>query len=166
MRVKKQKTVGVTNSENKILDEASENLKMTLDKFEASEKKVIAKDDASVEQKKVISESDSALRQKQVVSGKLYNAYQIMSSVNSSPYSAASIEEYKAQLKVMNLAEMQNHAMNLSIKPMDDRPKLEQRLIKSFTEFASTIGAVTQPKRAQVNGDRRSKALEILRAGK
>lgn len=103
---------------------------------------------------------------KELSNGKQYNIYQIMGSMNNTPYTAKNVEEYCEQLKVMNLAEMQNHAMNVSVKPMGDRTKLEQRLTKAFREFISHYGAVTNPVQPQIDKTRRAKALEILSAGK
>lgn len=152
MRVAKKKTVGVITKEGETLD--------TVLATENSESKT------NDEVPQVPQIPQDTIKQKQLANGKLYNIYQLMGSLNNTPYTAKSIEEYKAQLNVMNLAEMQNHAMNVSVKPMSDRVKLEQRLTKAFTEFISHYGAVTQSKPTQVSGDRRSKALDILKAGK
>ena len=110
--------------------------------------------------------SDSDNDKKQIVNGKQYSIYQIMGSMERKIYTAKSMEEYQSQLKVMNLAEMQNHAMNVSVKPMSDRNKLEQRLVKAFKEFISHYGAVSQSKQASTGQEQRGRALEILRAAK
>lgn len=65
------------------------------------------------------------------------------------PYPTLDKKEYEKILSNMNLADLQDHAIDLNIVPVDDRERLEDKLI---TAFITTVG-VYQAAQIKDNGN-------------
>ena len=82
-------------------------------------------------------------------------------------YKTDNLEEYVASLKVMNMADLQNHAIKIGVKPKSDRQGIIRRLKQEFTKTQSTYKSAAEaskPKRPNKEDvDKRKKALEIMR---
>jgi hypothetical protein len=78
-------------------------------------------------------------------------------------YKTDSAEEYNTQLRKMNLADLRAHCVTVGIRPSADRRQLEDKLRKEFKINTSSYrGAQKRPKK-EIDPDKRSKALAIMR---
>ena len=77
---------------------------------------------------------------------------------------ADTFEQYKLEIEKMNLADLQTHAISLSLKPSKDRAMLEKALLNNFAKHKASLVAVvsTEPNSSVKNLDR---VLKILSKG-
>ncbi len=77
---------------------------------------------------------------------------------------AESYEEYKNQIEKMNLADLQNHAIELSLKPSKNRAMLEKALLGNFTKHKASLVPVVSTE-TQSGVKNLDKVLKILSKG-
>jgi hypothetical protein len=91
--------------------------------------------------------------------------YELMGKA-AHPYSTLDVKEYEDKLQDMNLADLQDHAIQLNIVPVDDRERLQDKLI---TAFLTTVGiyeaAQVKDNGDAIEGDKKA-ALDILSRGR
>lgn len=91
----------------------------------------------------------------------LTSIYELM-GMAAHPYSTLDRGEYQKTLDNMNLADLQDHAIQLNIVPVDDRDRLTDKLV---TAFVTTVGiyeaAQVKDNGSKIEGDSKA-ALDIL----
>ena len=87
--------------------------------------------------------------------------YELM-GMAAHPYSTLDLKEYQEKLKDMNLADLQDHAIQLNIVPVDDRERLQDKLITAFLTTVGTYEAAqVKDNGDKIEGDKKA-ALDIL----
>lgn len=87
--------------------------------------------------------------------------YELMGMV-AHPYSTLDKDDYEKTLDSMNLADLQDHAIQLNIVPVDDRERLTDKLITAFLTVVGVYEAAQVKNNGDtVEGDRKA-ALDIL----
>lgn len=81
-------------------------------------------------------------------------------------YKTMDLNVYKQQLQAMNFADLQEHALDNEIVPIDDRDALTERLVKEFLKKTSQYAAAGAQKTAQMSDADRKAALDILSRGR
>lgn len=83
----------------------------------------------------------------------------VFSKTKRNKYQTLKREDYETQIKRMNIAELQNHAISLGIKPSRNRNMLEKNLISLFRKNNGEQFGVVQAKTGVKNIDQ---VLDIL----
>ena len=105
-----------------------------------------------------ITKHEATGEQKPVVS-----LYQLM-GMATHPYKTLDAKEYEGSLDEMNLADLQEHAIEMNIVPVDDRERLTDRLVR---EFLTTVGNLRAAEDKQSEPAKGPKAtLDILSRGR
>lgn len=82
------------------------------------------------------------------------------------PYETLDEKEYEKKLNDMNLVDLQEHAIQLNIVPVDDRERLTDKLVREFmTTVSSYKASQAKDNGNKVEGDSK-KALDILSRGR
>lgn len=82
--------------------------------------------------------------------------------IASHPYDTTDSKEYEKALLSMNLADLQDHAIQLNIVPVDDRDRLQDKLVSAFLTAMGTYKAAQSKDNGDaVEGDKKA-ALDIL----
>lgn len=91
--------------------------------------------------------------------------YELM-GMAAHPYSTLDEKEYSKKLEDMNLADLQDHAIQLNIVPVDDRERLQDKLITAFLTVVGTYKASqVKDNGDKIEGDKKA-ALDILSRGR
>lgn len=86
--------------------------------------------------------------------------------ISTYPYKTTDSKEYEKSLLDMNLADLQDHAIQLNIVPVDDRDRLQDKLVSAFLTTVGTYKAAQiKDNGDKVEGDRKA-ALDILSRGR
>lgn len=91
------------------------------------------------------------------------NLYEAMGLVEKgcAKYRFDNEEDYVANLKKMNMADLQAHCVDHGIKPSSNRPQLIQRLAKEFRQVTSTYKGAQ--KASAISGEKRAVAADIMK---
>jgi hypothetical protein len=81
-------------------------------------------------------------------------------------YKTLDVEVYKEQIRAMNFADLQEHALDNEIVPIDDREALTERLVKEFMKKTSPYAAAAQKRQAPMSLSDKKKAEDILSRGR
>lgn len=78
-------------------------------------------------------------------------------------YRTLDLNEYQASLKEMQKADLQAHAIQVGIIPVDDRENLEKKLIKEFSRHVASYRRPVIKSKPQIPS---KEALKILSEGR
>lgn len=81
-------------------------------------------------------------------------------------YGTLDLEAYKAMLAKLNLADLQDHAIQKGILPADSRERTTKRLLSAFDEYRSKHIKVEAKQVNELSEKRRRAIEEIMRASK
>jgi hypothetical protein len=84
----------------------------------------------------------------------------------SHSYSTMDVDVYRKQINAMNFADLQEHALNNDIIPIENREVLMNRLVTEFLKKTSPYAAAAVKKAAPMSEEDRKKALDILSGGR
>lgn len=76
--------------------------------------------------------------------------------------SAKNVNEYKKQIQSMNIADLQTHAITLSLKPSRNRAMLEKTLINNYNKHNASLVSIHSDESSVKNEKR---VMEILSKG-
>ncbi len=85
--------------------------------------------------------------------------------MKATPYGTTDEPEYRKKINSMNLSDLQSHAMELGLKPSNDRRFLEERLVKQFKVSRSSYKAASV-KRPKMDPEKRERAKKIMSSGR
>lgn len=86
--------------------------------------------------------------------------------IASYPYKTTDEKEYEKSLLEMNLADLQDHAIQLNIVPVDDRDRLQDKLVVAFLTTVGTFKAAHIKDNGNIVEGNSKSALDILSRGR
>lgn len=91
---------------------------------------------------------------------------QILGYNGLSKYQTMDEEEYQEAISSMNKSDLNKHAIEHSLIPIENRGILEKRLLNEFRTHVASFRPIEQPKTPKVNKTLNKRALDILSNGR
>ena len=91
---------------------------------------------------------------------------QILGDTGINKYGTMELKVYEEKLNDMNKSDLQTHALNLGVPPIDDRVRLQKNLVASFKRHVSGYRMPPQPKQKIGEKNLPKEVLKIMAEGR